>query len=45
MTENDTRDGKIIFSDEGGYIHFLSDFLGATKAVIRKRIASFKADT
>jgi hypothetical protein len=30
---------------KGGYIDFLSDFLRATKAVIRKRIASFKADT
>ena len=45
IIEFKTRDGKIIFSDEGGYIHFLSDFLRATKAVIRKRIASFKADT
>jgi hypothetical protein len=31
------RDGKIHFPEVGGYIHFLSDFLRATKAVIRRR--------
>jgi len=36
--------GEIYFPDSDGYIHFISDFLRATKAVIRRGLSSSAAD-
>ena len=37
------KGGEIYFPDADGYIHFISDFLRATKAVIRKGLSSSAA--
>jgi hypothetical protein len=36
--------GEIYFPEVDGYIHFISDFLRATKAVIRRGLSSSEAD-
>jgi hypothetical protein len=36
--------GEIYFPEVGGYTHFISDFLRATKAVIRRGLASSAAE-